>query len=295
MTRLVVVGGINQDVVVRADHRPAGGETVVGTGPSWSSGGKGANMAVAAARAGGEVALCAAVGDDAPGRALVAELADEGVDVGGVRVRSDSPTGVALIVLTPDGENSIAVGAGANHTLGLADLTRAAGEGAGVLLVQAEVGPATTDLAASYALAEPGTRLLLSLAPVCAVASATLQAADPLVLNETEGADTVRLCRGHVYADPLDLAAELRRVTGCASVVLTLGGDGAVVLDADTSSLVAAPRVEVVDTTGAGDVLTGVLAARLAAGLSLVDATRQACVAAAESVQHPGARGTSPG
>lgn len=271
-----MVGGVNQDVVVRAQRRPGDGETVVGDGPTYVAGGKGANAAVAAARAGAEgveVALCAAVGSDAAGEEQRRQLLEAGVDVTAVRVRADRPTGVALIVVTPDGENSIAVGAGANTTL-TTDEVHEAARGADLVLAQTEVGPLPADVAA-----EVGVRLVLSLAPVVHVTAATLAAADPLVVNQSEARDL-----GAHDAESL-----LSR-TGARSVVLTLGARGAVVADGERVTTVPAPKAYVVDTTGAGDALAGTLAAYLTSGLGLVEAVRLAVAAAARAVSRPGAR-----
>ncbi|MEJ2851672.1 PfkB family carbohydrate kinase [Nocardioides sp. CCNWLW212] len=278
MSGVVVVGGINQDVTVRVEARPAPGETVVGDGPAVSAGGKGANMAVAAARAGAAVVLCGAVGDDAAGRTQLGQLAAAGVATDRVAVRRDAATGTALIVVTPDGENAIVVGAGANATLA-DDEVAATCTGAAVVLAQTEVGAGPVD-AAARAVAGGGGRLVLSPAPVVPLASETLALADPLVVNESEAAD---LC-GESSA-----AAVLAR-TGARSVVVTLGAAGAQLADATGSRQVPAPRVDAVDTTGAGDVLAGTLAAALADGADLDAAVRRAVAAAAESVGYAGAR-----
>ncbi|WP_182525363.1 PfkB family carbohydrate kinase [Nocardioides dongkuii] len=278
MTGVVVVGGINQDITVRVDRRPRAGETVVGDGPAVSAGGKGANMAVAAARAGGvRVALCGAVGADAAGRDQVEQLRQAGVDVAGVAVRADAATGSALIVVTPDGENSIAVGAGANATLTDAQVA-AACRGARVVLAQTEVGPGPV-VAAARVTADDA-RLVLSPAPVVELPADVLALADPLVVNEEEAAD---------LAGVPD-AARVRERTGARSVVLTLGAAGVEVADAAGTRRLPAPTVTAVDTTGAGDVLAGTLAAALAGGRSLDEALEAAVAAAARSVQHRGAR-----
>lgn len=286
MGTVTVVGGINQDVVVRAERRPRAGETVVGTGPVLASGGKGANMAVAVARAGTPVILCGAVGGDPAGHAQLAELRAEGVTTEHVGVRDDAATGVAMIVVTPDGQNSITVGTGANASLDPADIV-AACEGSAVVMAQTEVGAAPADVAASYA-AGAGARFVLSLAPVLPVLASTLQAADPLVVNEEEAADVLG---ESVPADPLELVRALVDRTGCRSAVVSLGREGAVLAEGDTVVHLASPVVEAVDTTGAGDVLTGVLAAALADGASLGTALATGIAAAAESVRHAGARG----
>lgn len=275
MTRVTVVGGINQDVTVRVGRRPVPGETVVGDGPVTSAGGKGANMAVAAARAGADVTLCGAVGDDAAGREQVDELVAGGVDVTRVAVRSDHATGTALIVVTPDGENAIVVGTGANATLS-DDEVAAACAGAAVVLAQTEVGARPVEVAAGT----PGIRLVLSPAPVVPLAPEVLALADPVVVNEEEATE---------LAGAAD-AATVRAATGARSVVVTLGAAGAEVADADGVRRIPSPAVDAVDTTGAGDVLAGTLAAALADGSSLDDALTAAVAAAAESVQHAGAR-----
>jgi ribokinase len=275
VTGVVVVGGINQDVTVRVERRPVPGETVVGAGPVTSAGGKGANMAVAAARAGAEVRLCGAVGDDAAGREQVAALRDAWVAVETVGVRADVATGTALIVVTPDGENAIVVGTGANATL-TDDEVATACAGAVVVLAQTEVGAGPVDVAART----PGIRLVLSPAPVVPLEAGTLALADPLVVNEEEATE---------LAGAPD-AASVRARTGARSVVVTLGAQGAEVADHDGSRRVASPRVDAVDTTGAGDVLAGTLAAALADGATLDAALERAVGAAAESVTYAGAR-----
>jgi ribokinase len=289
MARVLVVGGINQDVTVRVDHRPGDGETVLGAGPTWGTGGKGANMSVAAARAGAAVTLCGSVGDDAAGTGQLEQLRRARVDVSRVRVDPDEPTGVALIVVTPEGENTIVVGSGANLRLRKVDIDAALAAGADVVIAQAEVGVEATDLVA-VAARRVSCRLVLSLAPVTPVDRATLRDADPLVVNEEEARDVAALVGAPPQAQPEVLARQILEAAGCRSVVLTLGARGAVVATSDALVHLPAPQVAAVDTTGAGDVLAGVLAAGLAGGQDLVSATGAACLAAAESVRSIGAR-----
>ncbi len=294
---VLVVGGVNQDVTVRVDRRPGGGETTVGEGPVVGGGGKGANQAAAAAYAGAAVRLCAVVGDDAAGHEQLASLEAVGVDVTGVRRSADVATGAALIVLTPDGENSIAVGAGANALLAADDVERAlAGGDVDVVLAQTEPGTAPV-AAAARAAAASGVRLVMNPAPVEGLDTATLAAADPLVVNEHEAVDLLRE-HGSEFrsgSPAADLARPLADLLGCPSVVVSLGAEGAVVVSGAAGSRrelrVSSPRVQAVDTTGAGDVLVGTLAARLADGVDLTTAVTQACAAAAEAVTTDGARG----
>lgn len=283
--RVLVVGGINADVTVGCRRRARPGETVVGDGPTWSPGGKGANIAAAAARAGARVTMCGAVGDDPLGRAQLEALQQAGVDVSAVRVRDDHATGVALIVVTPDGENSITVGAGANLTIDPAEFTAAAAPE--LLLVQAEIGHRAVDVVVE---ALPQARVVLSLAPVAQLARSTWQRADPLVVNRDEATDILGLFGAAPPADAADLTQAVLTASGVASVVISLGSDGCVVATRDGTRRVPAVPTDVVDTTGAGDALAGALVARLAAGCDLVTATRKAVHAAAETVARAGAR-----
>jgi ribokinase len=292
---VVVVGAVNVDLVVAADRLPAPGETVVGPGVVRHGGGKGANAAVAAARAGAAVTLVGAVGDDDTGRAALEELRDEGVDVDGVAVLDGVATGVALIVVDAAGENQIAVGAGANGRVD-PDRVRAALAdalpGAGCVLVSTEI-PVEAVAAAVDAATATDVPCVLNPAPVLPGLADLLVPRPgrrgPLL---TPNAGELAALTGAGPAD--ERAAELAARTG-APVVVTLGGDGALVVgpDGELDHLPPFPAT-VRDTTGAGDTFNGVLAAHLAAGADLATATRAANAAAALSVAHTGARAGMP-
>ena len=290
MGTMVVVGGVNLDLTVQADSRPAGGETVVGSGPVASPGGKGANQAVAAAYAGAAVRLCAVVGDDSAGSDQLVQLRSSGVDVSRVRTAQGTSTGMAFILLTPDHENSIVVGTGANAALDVDDVARAIDDEVDVVLAQTEPGPPAVEAAATHAR-RCAARFVVNAAPVAGLGPDVLSLADPLVVNEHEAADLLRERGLEVPGSGHDLARALREHLGCRSVVVSLGADGASVVDAETDERIDAPRVQPVDTTGAGDVLVGVIAARLSQGWGLVPATRDACEIAARAVTSQGARG----
>jgi ribokinase len=279
--RVVVVGSINADLVVVAERLPGPGETVSGGRFARHGGGKSANQAVAAARLGADVELIGAVGDDELGEAAVAELAGEGVDVTGV-VRVAEPTGVALIVVDAAGENQIALAAGANGALA-AEHVPALGDGEGVLLLGFEVPDAAV---AAAARAAAGWTVILNPAPPREIPPEVL-AVHPLL---TPNAGEAKRLTGE--GDPEAAARALRERTG-APVVVTLGGDGVLVLDDDIERI-SAPEVDVVDTTGAGDTFNGALAAELAAGRPLRDAAAFAVAAAARSTTAEGARGGMP-
>ncbi|WP_436492981.1 ribokinase [Actinokineospora sp. HUAS TT18] len=267
---VVVLGSANADLVVEVARRPAAGETVLGSDTRIMPGGKGANTAVAAARAGAEVALVAAVGTDDYGTFLLDALREAGVDTTGVR-RVPTPTGLAYITLTPDGENSIIVSPGANSRLTAADVDL--GEAA-VLVASLEVPIPVVEHAVALAVRE-GVRPVVNLSPVAELSAATIAALDPLVVNEHEA----------------KVLADYSHGDGPRSTVITLGARGALVITADGSEHIPAPQVEAVDTTGAGDAFTGALAARLADGATLAEATRHAITHAAESVTRHGAQG----
>jgi ribokinase len=276
---VIVVGSANADLVVTVDRRPGPGETVLGSDTDVLPGGKGANTAVAAAKLGARVSLLAAIGDDTHGRMLLKSLREAGVDVTEIQ-RSDRPTGVAYIFVTPDGENSILVSPGANSALSADDLTI---PDAKVLVASLEVPLQTIEHAVAVA-AERGIRAVVNVSPPAQLSEATLAALDPIVVNEHEAAE---LLAGD--SDPRRLL-EL----GPRSAVITLGASGALVVEQGGVQTVEAPSVEAVDTTGAGDAFTGALAAQLAQGAELVQAARFAVKVAAISVTRRGAQPSYP-
>src|SRR4051812_31826458 len=274
---VLVVGSVNVDLVVTLDRLPAAGETVIGGRFARHGGGKGANQAVAAARAGATVRFVGAVGDDDFGAAALAELEAEGIDVGAVARLDDEPTGVALIAVDREGRNQIAVASGANARVDAA-MARAAGDlrRGDVCLLGFEV-PDEAVGAAARAAADAGAQIVLNPAPARELPEGIAGLGVVLTPNADE-------------ADALGGAHALAARTG-APVVVTRGADGALLVDGTDEKTLAAPAVEVVDTTGAGDAFNGVLAAGLAAGLDLEDAARRAVDAASASVRRAGARG----
>ncbi|RIQ12672.1 ribokinase [Jiangella rhizosphaerae] len=282
---ITVLGSANMDLVVTVDRAPGRGETVTGRTFTTVPGGKGANQALAAARAGGEVAFVGAVGDDEFGRGITSLLAGDGVDVSGLAV-SDQPTGTAHITVDATGDNSIVVVPGANGTVtSLTDAHRAAIDAAEIVLLQLELPLGLVAEAARYARSR-GVRVMLTPAPAVPLPPELLTAVDVLVPNEHEAA----LLAG--VADPVAAARSL--AAGGGDVVVTLGGRGALRVAAGAETAVPAFAVEAVDTTAAGDTFAGVLAVGLAAGLDWDDALRRASAAAALSVRRPGASSSMP-
>ncbi|WP_035771199.1 ribokinase [Arthrobacter sp. Br18] len=285
---VVVVGSINADLVVTLERHPQPGETLLGRTLAVMPGGKGANQAVAAAKLQARTTLIGAVGEDAYTDVALSGLRSAGVNIDAVQ-RVGTTTGVAIVEVDDDGENTIVVIPGANGqvTAQLVSAAEALIAGAGVLVLQGEIPAAS--VAAAVDLARG--RVLINLAPVIELDRTTLLRADPLVVNEHEGALVLAQLTG--APAPSGHADTVRALLSCgfSSVVMTLGGAGALVASSSGVLKIPAPSVSVVDTTGAGDAFVGALAARLVADDSLPDAVRIAVRAGAFAV---GAKGAQP-
>jgi ribokinase len=285
--RVVVLGSLNRDQVVRVPRLPAAGETVVGGDLQLFAGGKGANQALAAARLGAGVAMVGLVGEDDAGRALPEGLAAEGVDVTRVLRDPSAPTGAALILVEDGGQNLIAVAPGANARVGEAEVVRALGclGRRDLLVLQLEV-PAAAVRAAVAGASAAGARVLLNAAPAAELDDATLGGVEVLVVNEEEA----RTLTGR----PPEEAATVLGGRGPAAAVVTLGARGALLRDPDGGLLVPGRPVLAVDATGAGDAFVGGLAAALAAGAGLRQAVSLAVAAGAAAVTAMGAQASLP-
>lgn len=287
---ITVIGSINLDLIATVGRLPSPGETVPGDGFRSAPGGKGANQALAARRAGSSVRMVGAVGRDAFAGEALALLKDGGVDLGSV-AQTDAPTGIALILVGGDGENMIAVVPGANGEVGadrLAVLSLGRGE---VVLLQHEVPLATVEKSLAAAR-RAGAVSILNTAPFRAEAARFVAEADYLVANETEF---------DLYAQELALAGASReermqayvRDTG-RTVIVTLGADGVIAQGPAGSLAVPAMKITPVDTVGAGDTFCGYLGDGLARGLPLEAAIRRASVAGSLACLKPGAQPSIP-
>jgi len=284
---LLVFGSINVDLLFEVETLPRPGETVLCPDYQLAAGGKGANQATAAARAGAAVRMIGHVGDDSFGRFARAALADAGVDCAGVAT-SRKATGIAVIGVDRAAENQIMVASGANldtRAEQVADADLAPGV---TLLCQNEVRPEATGALLKRAKAR-GARTILNLAPAGAVAAGVLDALDVLVVNEGEA----RAAAGRADIDAAAFARHLARSHGLTCVV-TLGAAGALALGPEGGQRIAALPVDPVDTTGAGDAFVGVLAAALDLGDDLGTALRRASVAAGLACTRLGAQTSQP-
>ncbi len=288
MTRITVLGSTNMDLVAYVTTAPRSGETVTGHEFRTVPGGKGANQAVAAARAGAEVAMIGAVGTDEFGGRLRATLEASGVDIDLLRT-TEGPSGTAHIVVDGDGANSIVVIPGANASVtSLSHADRAVIAEARSLLLQLEL-PMSAVVEGAEAARRNGVRTILTPAPAQALPPELLAATDLLVPNEHEAATLTG-----ISGDPERAAGALLRQV--PEVVITLGARGCLYASRAQREPVAvlAPPVTAVDTTGAGDVFVGALAVALAEGRPMTDALTWASSAAALSVQRPGAATSMP-
>jgi len=290
---VVVVGSLNVDLFVHAPRLPRPGETLTGTDFATDQGGKGANQAVAAARIGARVAMVGRLGRDAHGERLREALLQDGIACAGVGDDDALPTGVATIVVAPDGENCIIVVPGANHGLTAQHVEAQAGviTAARVVVLQLEIPLPAVDAALQLAHAA-GITTLLNAAPAVALSARQLSLVDWLVVNEGEAASLT----GQQVTDAAQAQAAARtlRARGPAHVVITLGAAGLVHATGDDIDHLAAPAAHAVDSTGAGDTFVGALAASLAQGLAPIAALRWGQAAAALAVTRRGTQSAMP-
>jgi ribokinase len=290
---IVVVGSSNTDMIIRVPRIPRAGETLLGGEFVTAAGGKGANQAVGAARAGGKVAFIARVGRDAFGDQAIAGLLRDGIDVSRVFRDKLTPSGVALIFVAQDGENSIAVAGGANAKLSPSDVKKAAGviRSAGLLVAQLETPLATVTAAVELAV-KAGVPVILNPAPARPLPNSLLERISILTPNETEA----ELLTGIKVTDAAAAAKACSKLRsrGVGIVILTLGERGAFLADANGRRLVPGFKVKTVDSTAAGDIFNGALSVALAEGKAVFDAVRFANAAAALSVTRLGAQPSAP-
>ncbi|MNQ30049.1 Ribokinase [compost metagenome] len=294
MNRLVVLGSVNADHVLRVPHFPRPGETLTGHSYQVVPGGKGANQAVAAARLGAAVSFIARIGDDAIGRQMKAGFAADGIEVSAVEQDERLPTGIAIIYVSDEGENSIGLSTEANGALDIAMVKRheAMIAGAHTLLLQLEV-PLESVFEAAKLARSHGTRVVLNPAPAQPLSAELLALVDLITPNQTEA----ELLTGVKVSDEASAAQAAARFhqMGIADVMITLGSQGVYCSNAEQQALIPGFRVEAVDTTAAGDTFNGALLAAELAGADFHSAVRFAHGAAALSVTRFGAQSSIPG
>jgi len=291
--KIIVIGSMNMDMVVKTSHIPEPGETVLGGTFFMNPGGKGANQAVAVARLGGDVAFIGKIGEDIFGKQSVKLFNDEGVDIAGMVSDIDLPSGIAMITVDEEGENSIVVAPGANANLQPGDVEASLSKypEADILLIQLEIPMKTVAFAAEYGN-KKGMKVILNPAPANPLIPELFSLIDIITpnVNEAEMLSGIKI----TDIESAKLAAEQLNARGVKVVVITLGKQGAVLLEDGNFYHVPAPEVQTVDTTAAGDVFNGALAVALSEGKGLKDATAFACHSAAIAVTRLGAQSSIP-
>jgi ribokinase len=286
---VVVVGSLNRDISIVAPRLPKAGESITGTDHFFGPGGKGANQAVAVARLGGRVAMVGRVGDDEHGAVLVAGLESEGVDISAVTVDEVAGTGLAVITIDEDAENTIVVSPAANSRLAPFDIERSGAlvASATVVLTQLEVPFATVEAASEIATGV----FCINPAPARHLPTRLMRRVDLLVPNRSELGVLARSTEPTDVQQAVEMAASLEHP---GATVVTLGSDGAVLVEDGRAIHVPSPEVVSVDPTGAGDAFCGALAYSLSRGRTLEQAVRTAAAAGALATTRRGAQTAMP-
>ena len=293
MSRILVIGSTNTDMVIKSKKLPAPGETILGGTFLMNQGGKGANQAVAAVRLGGNVTFVTKVGNDMFGSESLSTFRNEGIDTRFIIEDKEHPSGVALINVDEKGENCIVVAQGANGYLFPGDVKEEVfdSNSSDILLMQLEIPMETVEYAAQNA-SDRGTRVILNPAPAAKLSFELLKCLFCITPNETEAelltgirvfsVDTAQKAALHLYNK------------GVRNVIITMGASGAYVLNEDFSDMISVVPVKAVDTTAAGDVFNGALAVALSKDLNITDAVSFANKAASVSVTRMGAQASAP-
>jgi ribokinase len=293
MNKIAVIGSSNTDMIIKSDRLPVPGQIVAGGQFMVNSGGKGANQAVAIARMGGNVTLITKTGNDLFGKRSLELYKSEGIVTDCVFSDPDNPSGVALILMDASGEKCISIAQGAIKTLSIKDIekARAAIEAADILLMELEIPMETAEYVARIA-SEKGIKVILNPSPVQVISQELLQSVQIIIPNKTEAS----LLTGINVCDwgSARKAADRIHEKGVETVIITLGSRGALVRENDRFYEVAAEKVTAIDTTAAGDTFCGVFCVGLTEKMSIVDAVKMACKAAAIVVTREGMQQSIP-
>lgn len=290
---ILVIGSSNTDMVIKCEHLPAPGETILGGNFFMNAGGKGANQAVAAARLNGDVTFIAKVGNDVFGKQAIELFNKEKINTEYVFIDEKNPSGIALINVDAKGENSITVAQGANGNLLIDDIKPLDHviEQADIILAQLEIPIETIEHVATIAKQYNKT-FILNPAPASSLSDELLNKISIITPNEKEAAMLTGIEINSI--DNAKQAAQILSSKGIKTIIITLGEDGALLYQNNQFNLIATNKVNAVDTTAAGDVFNGALAVALSEKKSIVDAVRFANIAASISVTRLGAQASAP-
>ena len=291
MPNIIVVGSLNADLVVRAPRFPQPGETITGEDLKIIPGGKGANQSVAAARQGASVAMLGRVGNDSFGPELINNLKHNGVDTAHVQIDAEAATGTATIIVDAHGQNSIVLSPGSNGRVSPADLNTVSFSDYKLLLLQLEI-PLEPVLAAAKRAKEKGLRVLLNPAPARTLPDELIALPDFIVPNEGE----LSLLTNQPVQDvaSAENAARALLTQGAQTVIVTLGPNGALIVNREVTKHIPAFQVDVVDTTAAGDAFIGGFASALLQNKPLGEAVRSGCACGALAATKFGAQPSMP-
>ncbi|MCK4346486.1 MAG: ribokinase [Bacteroidales bacterium] len=292
-TKIVVIGSTNTDMVIKSDHLPAPGETLLGGTFFMNPGGKGANQAVAASRLGGKVTFISKTGNDIFGEQSVQNLKNEGINTEYMAVDPENPSGIALITVDSMAENCIVVASGSNMTLMPDDIDKAIKqiELAEIVLLQLEIPIETVEYAAQIAYRN-NKKVILNPAPAQKLSDSILKTIHILTPNETEA----EILAGVkvTNTDTAEKAAQILKKKGVEIVIITMGANGAFIHTDSLAELIPAPEVKAVDTTAAGDTFNGALAVAFSEGFNIEEAVKFANRAASIAVTKFGAQTSIP-
>jgi ribokinase len=290
---ILVIGSANMDMVIQSDHFPSPGETIIGGEFSLIPGGKGANQAVAAARLGGEVSFISQLGKDLFGQQNLTNYQREGINTSHILLNPNKPSGVALITVNKSGENTIIVAPGANETLSIKDIHNAINlfEIADIILIQLEIQIPVVCEACRMAF-DMGKKIILNPAPATVIPEATYPHLFMITPNETETEIMTGLKVSNLQS-AREACLKLQE-KGVPNVIITMGAAGAYVHTSEFQGIIPTEKVEVKDTTAAGDTFNGALAVALAKKQGIQEAVKFALKAATLSVQRFGAQTSIP-
>lgn len=291
--KILVIGSANMDMVIKTDHFPVPGETMIGGEFSLIPGGKGANQAVAAARLGGEVSFLSQLGDDVFGAQNLENYRKEGIDTSFIKLNPNKPSGVALITVDKSGENTIIVAPGANEAISVDDIHKAKDiiEAAEMILIQLEIQLSVVFEACKIAFGL-GKKIILNPAPATVLQPEIFQYLFMVTPNETESEQLTGV--KVVDEKTAEVASEILLAKGVQNVIITMGAAGAYVHSKEFKGIIPTKKVVALDTTAAGDTFNGALAVALVNGGGMKEAVDFALKASTMSVTKMGAQSSIP-